>query len=179
MDLKSKLEAAKQKLADVKARLTEEDVADIAAFKELADLEAEREAEERKQRNLELDRRVIAAQEVLGPEVKIEPVSVQEWPDTFIVMRNGKAHAAWTQATTNAATAAANGKKDVDRASINRKYAIQVIYDWNGYTDFATNTERSRALNDFLIENPGLVVPITNAAAMLAGVFAEERKSGA
>ncbi|HMI84867.1 MAG TPA: hypothetical protein VK550_12290 [Polyangiaceae bacterium] len=179
MDLKSKLEAAKQKLADVKARLTDADVADIAAFKELADLESEREAEERKQRNLELDRRVIAAQEVLGPEVKIEPVSVQEWPDTFIVMRNGKAHGAWTKATTNAATAAANGKKDIDRESINRKYAIQVIYDWNGYTDFATNTERSKALNDFLIENPGILVPITNAAAMLAGVFAEERKSGA
>lgn len=178
VDLKTKIEAAKQKLAEAKARLTEEDQADIEAFKELASLEAEREAEERKQRNLDLDRRVIAAQEALGADVKIEPVAVQEWPDTFIVMRNGKAHAAWTQATTNAATAAANGKKDIDRASINRKYAIQVVYDWNGYTDFATNTERSKALNDFLIENPGIVVPITNAAAMLAGVFAEERKSG-
>lgn len=179
MDLKAKLDAAKQRLADVKARLTEEDQKDIQSFQELADLEAEREAEERKQRNLDLDRRMLAAQAALGPEVKIEAVSVQEWPDTFIVKRNGRAHAAWTQATTNAATAAANGKKDVDRASINRKYAIQVIYDWNGRTDFDTNTELSKELNDFLIENPGLVVPITNAAAMLAGVFAEERKSGA
>jgi hypothetical protein len=111
--------------------------------------------------------------------VKIEAVAVQDWPDTFIVMRNGKAHGAWTHAMTNAAQAAANGKKDVDRASINRKYAVQVIYDWNGYTDFEQNTERSKALNDFLTKNPGIVVPITDAAAKLAGVFAEERKSGA
>jgi hypothetical protein len=178
MDLKAKLDEAKQKLAEVKARLTEADQEEISAFKELADLDAEREAEERKQRNLDLDRRVLAAQEALGPNVKIEPVSVQDWSDTFIVRRNGKAHAQWTQAMTNAAAAAANGKKDVDRASINRRYAIQVIYDWNGYTDFE-NTERSKALNDFLTENPGLLVPITDAAARLAGVFAEERKSGA
>lgn len=179
MDLKSKLEEAKQKLAEVKARLTAEDAADIATFNELSELKAEREAEERKQKNLDLDRRVIKAQEALGPDVKIEPVSVQDWPDTFIVMRNGKAHGAWNRAMTNAAQASVSGQKDVDRQSINRKYAIQVIYDWNGDTDFATNTERSKALNDFLIENPGIVVPITDAAAKLAGVFAEERKSGA
>jgi hypothetical protein len=179
MDLKAKLEEAKQKLAEVKARLTEADQEEIAAFKELADLEAEREAEERKQRNLDLDRRVLAAQEALGPNAAIEAVAVQDWTDTFIVRRNGKAHAQWTQAMTTAATAAANGRKDIDRASINRKYAIQVIYDWNGHTDFEENTERSKALNDYLVENPGLLVPITDAAAKLAGVFAEERKSGA
>jgi hypothetical protein len=180
MDLKARLDEAKQKLAEVKARLTEKDQEDIAALKELADLKAEREDEERKQRNLDLDRRMIAAQEALGPDAKIEAVSVQgDWPDTFIVRRNGRAHAQWTQAMTNAATSAANGKKDVDRSSINRRYAIQVVYDWNGHTDFETNTERSKELNDFLIENPGLLVPITDAAAKLAGVFAEERKSGA
>jgi hypothetical protein len=179
MDLTAKLDAAKQKLAEVKARLTEDDQKDIAALKELADLEAEREAEERKQRNLDLDRRFIEAQEALGPNVKIEPVAIQEFADTFIVMRNGKAHTQWNQAMTNAAIASANGKKDVDREILRRKYAIQVVYDWNGHTDFATNAERTKALNDYLIENPGLVVPITDAAAKLAGVFAEERKSGA
>jgi hypothetical protein len=178
MDLKSKIEEAKAKLAQAKAEITEEDQADIEAFKELADLEADRETAERTKRNLDLDRRMLAAREALGIEAKIQAVAVQEWPDTFIVMCNGKAHAAWTKATTNAATAVANGAKDVDRAGINRKYAIQVIYDWNGYTDFGANTERSKSLNDFLTENPGLVVPITNAAAALAGVFAEERKSG-
>lgn len=176
-DLKKRLEEAKANLAAVKAKLSEKDIEEIAQFQQIADIEAERDAEERKQRNLNLDRRMEQAREDLGPDVKIESVSVQEWPDTFIVMRSGKAHAAWTQATTNAATAAANGKKDIDRASINRKYALQVIYDWNGYTDFATNTERSSELNKFLIENPGLLTPITNAAALLAGVFAEERKS--
>lgn len=176
MDLKSKLAAEKDKLAEVKARLSEEDLADIAVLQELADTKAEREAEERKQRNLDLDRRFLKAQAELGEDAKIEAVSVQEFPDTFIVMRNGKAHAQWNQTMSNAA---ANGKKDVDRVSINRKYAVQVIYDWNGYTDFSTNTERSKALNDFLTENPGVVVPITDAAAKLAGVFAEERKSGA
>jgi len=179
MDLQAKIDAAKAKLAEVKARLTEEDQKDIVALKELSDLETEREAEERKQRNLDLDRRYFDAQEKLGPEAKIEAVSVQEFPDTFIVRRNGKAHAAWTQAMSNAAQAAVNGKKDIDRSSINRKYAIQVIYDWNGHTDFDGNSERTKALNDLLIENPGLLVPITDAAAKLAGVFAEERKSGA
>lgn len=178
MDLKlqARIDAAKQKLAEVKARLTEEDQAEIAALKELADIKAECEQEELKQRNLDLDRRVLAAQEALGPDAKIEGLAVQEFSDTFIVKRNGRAHAQWTRAMTNAA---ATGKKDVDREAINRKYAIQVIYDWNGHTDFDGNTERTKALNDFLVENPGIVSPITDVAGKLAGVFAEERKSGA
>lgn len=177
MDLKAKLDAAKARLADVKARLTEDDQKDIIAFKELSDLEAETEAEERKQRNLDLDRRMMAAQ-TANPDATFEAVAVQGWPDTFIVRRNGRAHAAWNQAMTNAASQAAQGKKDIDRASINRKYAVQTVHDWNGNTDFDTNVERAKALNDYLIENPGLLVPITDAAAKLAGVFAEERKSG-
>jgi hypothetical protein len=177
-DLKALIAEAKQKLAEVKGRLTDEDLADIAAFKELDELDSERETEERKQRNLNLDRRMLAAQAAL-PDVKFEAVAVQGWPDTFIVRRNGRAHAAWTQQITKANIAANNGKKDVDRESINRRYAIQVVYDWNGQTDFDTNTERSKELNDFLVANPGLVVPITDAAGKLAGVFAEERKSGA
>jgi hypothetical protein len=175
MDLRAKIAAEKEQLAAVQARMTEEDRADMAALGELADLKAERQAEERKQRDLDLDRRVLAAQEALGPDAKIEGLAVQAFPDTFIVMGNGRAHAQWTKQMTNAAV---SGKKDVDRESINRKYAIQVIYDWNGETDF-DNTERSKALNDFLIKNPGIVVPITDVAGKLAGVFAEERKSGA
>jgi hypothetical protein len=179
MDLSAKLDAARQKLAAVKARLTEDDQKDIIALKELSDLEAETEAEERKQRNLDLDRRMMAAK-AANPDAAFEAVSVQgDWPDTFIVRRNGRAHNAWNQAMTSAATQAANGKKDIDRASINRRYAVQAVYDWNGDTDFDTNTERAKALNDYLIENPGLLTPITDAAAKLAGVFAEERKSGA
>lgn len=178
MDLTAKIEAARKKLAEVKARETDEDRSDRAAIKELEDLEAEREEEESKQRELDLDRRMVAARDALGPEAKLEAVAVQNWTDNFIVMGNGKAHAKWQKEIQNAAQLASNSRKDIDRDPINRRYAVQVVYDWNGQTDFDGNTELSKKLSDHLIKNPGLVTPILDAAGRLAGVFAEERKRG-
>jgi hypothetical protein len=173
MDLKAKIEAAKAALEAEKAKLTDEDRSEIEARKELDQLEGEREAEERKRIHLDLDRRLMAA-ETEHPDKSFASVSVEKFTDTFVIQRKGNAHGQWIQALTNAA---ANGK-NADRLAINRKYACQVIYDWNGETAFDTDPELTNKLNQYLIANPGLLTPITNEAARLNGVNAEERKSG-
>lgn len=173
--MKQRIADAKARLEAAKAALSEDDRAELEQRKTLAELGEQVEEEEKTRRHLDLDRRLDAAQAALGPTASLEAVSIEKYEDTFIVMRNGKAHASWNQAMSSAAAAAAQGKT-VDRGSINRKYAVQVIYDWNGETDF-TDPQRTVDLDKFLIANPGVVTPITDAAARLAGIYAEARKS--
>lgn len=172
MNLKERIAAEKAALEKAKAALSEDDRAEIAMREELAQLQAQRELEERAKREVELERRLDSAREELGDEIKVKGVSVREFPDTFVIMRNGKAHAAWSDAISKAVQ-----NKNADRAAIHRKYAIAVVYDWNGINDFETNAESTTRLSQFLTANPGIVTPITDAAAELAGIFAEERKS--
>lgn len=175
MDLTKKLAEAKMRLDEAKAAITEDDREEIAQRAELAQIEEERRDAERLRRDLDLERRLSKARDTLG-DVKMKAVTVKEFPDTFIVVRKGKAHAAWTESMSNAAHSKLQGQK-IDRGAINRKYATEVVYDWNGTTDFDANPESTRQLVKFLIENPGVVTPLTDAAAELSGVFAEERKS--
>lgn len=172
MTLQERIDAEKARLESAKAAFSDDERAEMRQRQELASLQAERETEERAKRDVELERRLDAAREKLG-ETLVEGLSIKTFPDTFIVMRNGKAHASWMEALSRSQ---ASGGKPVDRTAMHRKYAVQCVYDWNGITDFDANPESTKKLEKFLTNNPGIVTPITDLAARLAGIFADEKK---
>jgi hypothetical protein len=170
MTYQEKLTQAKAKLEEAQASLSDANRAEQAARAELEAIEAETQALAREKRDLDLARRLDASQETLGEKAVLRAVAIQNYPDTFIVRRNGKAHADWTDRVS-----AANSGKKIDLQQAARQYAAMCVCDWNGETnlDGAKGTELLR----FLQENPGIVTPLTNAAAELSGVFAEDTKS--
>src|SRR6266571_3834875 len=92
IDLTAKREAAKAALDAAKAALTDDDKSEIAVREEIASLEEERQTVEQTKRDVDLARRLDAAQESLGESAKMRSVSPKEFDDTFIVVRNGKAY---------------------------------------------------------------------------------------
>lgn len=171
MDLDSKIAQAKARRDTAAALLTVEDKEEQAKREELAQVLAEAEKAESAKRDLDLDRRMDRAMDALGEAAKLKSLAIQEYEDTFIIQRNGKAHSAWVDAL----RAAGLGKK-VDRPAADRKYAVAVVYDWNGETDFE-KTDLGARLIKFLTDNPGVVSPIVDCASKLNGVFQEEQKS--
>ena len=175
----SKLSTIQASLAKAEARrdaaksaLSEDDLKEIELRNKIAEIEAEAEAEERKARNLDLDRRLEAARETLGEKAGLQAVAIEGFKDTFIIQRQAKAHAKWTEDIARASQP--NSK--LDRATVNRAYAVAAVYDWNGEIG-GVNPEFTLKLTQYLTDNPGIVTPINNASAELAGVFAQERKS--
>ncbi len=185
IDLTAKREAAKAALDAAKAALTDDDKSEIAVREEIASLEEERQTVEQTKRDVDLARRLDAAQESLGESAKMRSVSPKEFDDTFIVVRNGKAYSDFRAGL----QAIGQGKK-LSQSELERKYAVACIYDWNGHTDFSeiltapdkanvkgVSNTMGAELYKYLTENPGVVTPILDAVAELAGVFARERKS--
>jgi hypothetical protein len=168
MNIKDQLEAAKSRLAVAQGAISKEDLQEQADRAELARLTAEAEATELSRRKLDLDRRLDAAREKLPAETAVVGVMVQGYPDSFVVRRNGEAHASWLKAVTK-------GGEKADTLKLGRDYALRAIYDWNGVVEPAG--EDLMNLNRFLEVNPGVVIPVTDAAAKLAGAFAEDFKS--
>jgi hypothetical protein len=165
--------AALARLAKASSSLTDADREEIAERAEIAALVEKAKEEERKARNLDLDRRLQEAQERLGTSEGVEALAIEEFPDTFIVKRNSKAHARWNESVNK--LAGPNGKGD--RAKIYRDYAACVVDDWNGVVLGESDSEMGAKLIKYLVDNPGIVTPLTDCAARLAGVFAEDRKS--
>jgi hypothetical protein len=170
--IQERIDQAKVRLANAQAALSDEDRAEQTARDELARVEAETEAAEQEKRKLDLDRRLDAAKDS-DPNAAFRAVGVKGFPDTFIIKRSGKAHAQWTKRL----SAQAQGKQ-IDPNEIARDYALAVVYDWNGVQDFDKNADSTSRLRKFLTDNPGVVTPLTDAAAELAGVYAAEFKSG-
>jgi CRP-like cAMP-binding protein len=152
-----------------RALMTSADRDEVKAREEIAKLEDEEREAVAERRALDLARRFEAAADKVGAET-IRPLSIKGFPDTFIVERNGGAHAAWSKSIADSVS-----NKKIDRAEVDRKYAREAIRDWNG-RDLEDSTV-THELDKFLTTNPGVVTPITNLAAELNGVFAEERKS--
>jgi hypothetical protein len=177
VNLDERIAKAREDLAKAKAAFTDEDREFMQKRRELAAIEEEREEEERARREASLEKRLAATAEALGDEALFEGLMINSFPDTFIIVRNGKAHAAWMDATTRSH---AGGGKPADRTSIHRAYAMKCIRDWNGIVfDDDVHPDQTRKLEKFLTENPGIVTPITDVAVRLAGVFADARsKSG-
>ncbi len=179
MNLDERIAKAREELAKAKAAFTPEDREFMRKRQELAQIQEAQEDEARASREASLEKRLEAALEALGDEAIFDGLMIKTFPDTFIIMRNGKAHATWMDATTRSH---ATGGKPADRSAIHRRYAIACVYDWNGivYADGdKALADDTRKLEKFLTENPGVVTPITDLAVKLAGVFADARsKSG-
>jgi hypothetical protein len=177
IDLKLKLEAAKAAAAAAETLLTDSDKLEIEQRVEIAKLEGVARTAAIAKRDLELDRRYDAASEAM-PDAKLDKLTVQEFPeDAFVLKYSGKAHADFESALRRA-KAGETQKHPADFAPPRRQYALRVVVDWNGRTNYdGTDSQFSVDLAKYLTENPGLVTPITEMASTLAGIVAEERKS--
>jgi hypothetical protein len=171
-DWKSRLEAAKVARDAAKAAITDDDREEIDARAELAAIEAEKREAEKAKREVDLARRFDVARDELGESALIAPVSIDGRDDTFVIQADPKAHAKWERELTEAGQ-----NKKLDKTEVGRNYAVAVVIDWNGVTDFSATSLNGHALIEYLKKNPGMVTPLVNAAARLAGFFAEERKS--
>jgi hypothetical protein len=176
MDLKDRLEAAKARKAAAEAALTEDDRNEIAVRAEVSKIENEALDAERTKRSVELDRRLDAAREAM-PGAKLDRLTVQEFPDAFVICYKPKSHARFVDALRRSQIGGHGKTADFDTARL--QYALEVVVDWNGRADYAgQDSERTNTLRAYLIENPGILSPITDLAATMAGIVAEERKSG-
>ncbi len=175
--LAEQLAAAQADRAAKEAAFTEADAAEEATRAQIA---TERKAAEDaavRARDLDISRRLDAAIGEGDPR-ECKAVIIRGFADTFIIRRNGKAHAKWERAIENAASNDRN-KKRADKDTASRAYAIESVIDWNGQTDFDASVTRDLGaqLDKFLIANPGIVTPLNNASGEVNGIFTEERKS--
>lgn len=169
-DWKARLAAKRAELEEVKASISAEEREEIDGRAEEEELEEKIRDALREKRELSLDRRVEAMKEALGPDSHIEGLAIQDRDDTFVVAHDGKAHATFVRRLNS------NGKK-IDPVAIYLDYAIAVIADWNGITDFDATSTNGPALRRFLERNPGIATSVTNVGTRLAGAHAEARKS--
>jgi hypothetical protein len=170
MDLKSKVEQAKARRDATKAKLTPQDIEEIALRSELETIESEEKAERKRQQDLDIARRMERARAKLGEKAAIISLTFSEYEDTFIVIRDNVAHRMWRKALEDKGM---TGKGDSEEIRIS--YAVASVYDWNG--EETGTPEITLNLKKYLTENLGLVTPITDAAVELAGALAAERKS--
>lgn len=177
MALQSKLEELREQLEQKKSALSDADRAEIQEREQLKELRAAIAEEDRKARELDLDRRMDRARAALGDGVELRAISVIGFPDTFIARPDPIGYKLWTNATEQAASKLArSGVADpADRERRNRELGITVVYDWNG--ELSGKPEFTNRLDAYLTSNPGIVSPLTDAAVELAGVLAETRKS--
>lgn len=175
MDLQSAIEEERRRLAG--AKMSDADAAEVALRAELASLRDARADEERKARDLDLDRREDAAREALGPKAKISQYVVKDaTDDTFILVHVPAAYAAWDRAM--------NSQKKQDLVELRLAYVKAGIHDWNGHTDptamitiGGVSNPMGHALDMHLRANLALLTPIVNELGRLAGFYKEERKS--
>ena len=173
--LEQRLAAAQAKRAAAEAAITDADREEQALRDKIAAEESAAQAAADAKRALDAERYLDAARAELGDSIALKIVMVRSFSDVFIVRRNGQAHARWTS---RLADANRSGKK-IDSNAIALDYAMATIVSWNGASlggDVGNDT--APALRLFLQQNPGIVSPLTDAAAELNGIFAEERKSG-
>ena len=171
LDLNAQLAAAKAEADAAESKLTEDDRAEQTVRDSIAKERDRKLAAESARRDLDLARREDAAREAL-PVTKLAPLAIDGGTDTYVIMHDPQAFRVWEHGQEMAA------KKKANRADVSRAYAVASVYDWNGLTDFDVNPESTNKLTKHLRDNPAQVTPIVNAAGRLAGIFAEERKSG-
>lgn len=152
-----------------RALLTPDDVAEQATRDEIAKGEEEDRDALHAKRSLDLARRLDAAADKIGNPALVRPLVVKGFDDTFIVRRNGAAHAKWEKAMGDALS---NSK--INQADAKKRYASDSVVDWNGRNlDDSTVTYE---FDKFLDENPGVVTSIVGEAIELNGAVKEARK---
>lgn len=167
--LAARLAATTQRRDAARALLTPDDVAEQTMRDDIAKGEEEEREALAAKRALDLARRLDAAIEKAGNPALVRPLSVKGFVDTFIVRRNGAAHAKWEKAMGDALS---NSK--IDQAETKKRYASASVVDWNGRDlDDSTVTYE---FDKFLDENPGIVTSIVGEAIELNGAVKEARK---
>jgi hypothetical protein len=169
--LSAKKQAAQARLDAAKSKLSPSDLEEIAERAALSKLEDEAKVEEERARDLDLQRRLEAAEE-LKPGTRFTTVAIEGLPDTFVVQCDGRAHVKWENELSKMAQ---SGKGE--RSAIHRGYAQSIVHDWNGTVRDDSDSEFTVKLVKYLTDNPGVVTPLTDAAIRLAGAVAAERKS--
>lgn len=174
MDLQQRLAAAQAKRAAAEAAITDDDRAEQELRDKIAAEESAALAAADAKRALDAERYLDATRAEFGDAAALKIVSVKSFPDTFIVKRNGQAHARWHTRLTDGSR---NGKK-IDSIALGLDYALAAVVSWNGRSlGGEVGNDVGPALRLFLQANPGVITPITDAAGELNGIFAEERKS--
>lgn len=160
-------EAARKEAA---ARLTETDQEEIRLRAERDAARDAREAQEEVARRLDLARREDAAREA-RPGENVRGYAVKGYPDTFVLVGSGKAHSAWQDKLRKIHS----GNKSIDEAAAFRTYAVAVVIDWNGTTEFTVSGAGLR-LQAFMAEHPAIATSIVHVASELAGALEQEKK---
>lgn len=172
-----RIAAAEQRKKAAEASVTEADRAEMAERTKLAQIEEEARKAEEETRALSMARRLDAARDRLG--VPVAPLMLPESDHSFIVRApkapEYKAHMEGLSRIFSAELGA--GKAKSSRDEVNLAYAVAVVEDWNGLTDFSGATDNGDKLTKFLRENPALVTEIIAAADPLAKQVREARKS--
>lgn len=170
-ELKAKIDAEKAAVVAAKAALSSDDIEEIELRKQLREAENEREAAEQAKRNLDLEQREEAVRDRF-PGGKIDALAIRDYPDTFIIMHDAAGYRVWRDQLDKAHT-----NKKISKTEAAAAYAVKLVVDWNGETDFDGNSELTHRLSEYLYANGGIVDAITNAAVVLAGLYREDRKS--
>ncbi len=176
--LDERITAAEKKKMAAEAAYTEADKAEATQRERLAKLESDAADVALLKRDLDIERRMDAARDDLGDDAHLKEVIVDGLPHTFIVKNAGaKAYNQWEKDI----SAAGQKGRGIDRAQVNRTYALASIYDWNGVSDLKAKTADGEpywnGLVELLKEYPGIATSITHAATKLNGLASEERKS--
>ncbi len=165
-----------------RARLSDADKAEAAMRAEIATYEATARAADAEARGLDLARREDAARETLGPKV---PVSTLEGEadghaHTFVLRYAGsRAFNAWESGIglSHLGSKDPQTRKKVDRAEVNKTFALASVYDWNGVVIVPGSgalAELSALLDGFA----GIASALALAGRALSGAAMEDRKSG-
>ncbi len=135
-DWQARLAAAEARKKAAEEAITEADQTEIDGRAAVARVNADAEEAERKKRDLDLARRFDALT-AANPAGRFEIVTIEKWDDTFIVEYSASAHRKWEREIDANTKAEAHRKKaPFDDAKMSRDYAVAIVVDWNGLTDF-------------------------------------------
>jgi hypothetical protein len=176
--LDERIAAAEKKKADALAAFTETDRVEQEKRDKLAKIEAETRAAAVLKRDLDIARRLDAARDELGDDVRICDVIIEGTEHTFIVKDPGaKAYIQWEKDIKRSAMKGGG----VDGATVTRALALVAVHDHNGITDWKGLNEDGETNGSVLIEllkrSPGIATILCNEATTLAGLSREDRKS--
>jgi hypothetical protein len=151
---------------------------DIDALAERDKLRNERLANESARRDVEIERRLDAAREVLGEDIRIGTVIVEGTEHSFIVKDPGaKAYLQWEKDVQRSRIKGTG----VDLAQVTRTIALVAVHDWNGITDWkaenADGETHGHALIELLKKSPGIATLLSGEATDLAGLARGDKKS--
>ncbi len=164
--------AADAKKAEAEAVLTADLRVEIDRRAKLAAKEQEAAKIAKEIRDNEIARWIDYHVAELGDGAHVAPISFEDRDEFFVVRPDNKAHAKWEHGIASIQ----GGNKKLQREEVNIEYAVALVINWNGITDFAAGNLNGAQLIEFFKRNYPMTTPIINEGAKLAGYLAEDRK---